>query len=144
MTSELLQFQDVLQQRFDLSKYSIVRDLILVGVVYVTYVYLPFSEFTSFAKMYLLALVIRYAMSELTQSRNSDTNKKHFHISGHFAMFMIMLGKLSSAGKLFTGNVYMYYAILAGYGLLNIVTHAHYTTDIINTYFLVMFLQSVN
>lgn len=131
---------DKLQEAYDYSAYTITRDIVLLFTVYITYTYLPFDTFTSIWKLYLGVLLIRYILSELTVLRREDTNKKYFQMSGHMALFTLSVLFAAKQNIFNLQNALFRNAVLLTYAILNVVVHAHFTTDIVNTTIFVHFL----
>lgn len=138
--SDLVLIVDRLQQAYDYSSYTILRDIVLIVVVYITYNYLPFDTFCSIWKVYLCILLLRFALSELTNLRKKDSDKKYFQTSGHMALFTLSVLFAAQHNLLNLHYVLFRNALLVAYGILNVIVHAHYTTDIINTTFLIHFV----
>lgn len=133
---------DKLQQTYDYSTYTILRDIVLLVVVYFTYTHLPFSTFSNIWKLYIGVLVIRFIMSELTIWRKKDSYKKYFQMSGHMALFTLSVLFASQHNLFNLQNTLFRNVLLLSYAILNIIVHAHFTTDIINTTVFVHFLYS--
>jgi len=138
MTTEIV-VTDRIQQRLDWSKYILSRDLLLLVAVGVAYMYLPWDTFTLLVRVYIVFLLVRYTVSELTVFQTSANKKKHFQISGHFGLFLLIVLFLQAPLQI---NSLAYIGFLASFGLLNIATQAHTTTDILFTYLLVTWLYS--
>lgn len=138
--SESLVITDRLQEAYDYSAYTIMRDIVLLLVVYTTYTYLPFNTFSNIWKIYIGLIMLRFVLSELTAIRKKDSNKKYFQLSGHMALFTLSLLFATQHNVFNLQNPLFRNALLLIYGLLNIIVHAHYTTDIINTTILIHFI----
>ncbi|NBP00271.1 MAG: hypothetical protein EBU90_09135 [Proteobacteria bacterium] len=131
--------QDTIQNRLDWSKYILTRDLVLLAAVGGAYMYLPWDTITLLLRVYIVFLLVRYLISELTVFRKASDKKKHFQISGHFGLFLLIVLFLRSVLQL---NNFAYYLLIVSFGLLNVATHAHTTVDVLFTYLLVNWLYS--
>ena len=125
---------DRIQQKLDWSTYILSRDLILLGSIVGAYTYLPWETFTLLVRMYIVFLIVRYIISELTLYQKRPDNKKYFQISGHFGMFLLIVLFSHSHFQL---NSFTHISLLVSFGLLNVATKAHTTVDILFTYLLV-------
>uniref|UniRef100_A0A6C0H6K6 Sphingomyelin synthase-like domain-containing protein n=1 Tax=viral metagenome TaxID=1070528 RepID=A0A6C0H6K6_9ZZZZ len=130
---------DTIQNRLDWSKYTLTIDIVLLAAVGGAYMYLPWDTITLLLKVYIVFLFVRYLVSELTLFRKASENKKHFQISGHFGLFLLIVLFLRSVLQL---NNYAYNLLIVSFGLLNVATHAHTTMDILFTYLVVNWLYS--
>ncbi len=139
----VIEIKDRLQNSYDYAHYTIVRDIVLCVVVYMTYVYLPFDTFTQIWKMYLGLLIIRFVLSELTTLRNNNSNKKYFQMSGHMTLFTLSILFAAKQNLFNLQNAIVRNVLLLVYGILNVIVHAHYTTDIVNTTVFVHFIYSL-
>jgi hypothetical protein len=138
-----IEIQDKLQKSFNYSQYSIVRDITLCVVVYITYVYLPFDTFTQIWKIYFGLIFLRFILSELTTLRDSsNSNKKYFQMSGHMTLFTLSILFAAKQNLFNLQNVIFRNTLLFVYGIMNVIVHAHYTTDIINTTVFVHFIYT--
>lgn len=139
MTTEFI-VTDKLQQRWDWSKYVLSRDIVLLLAIVAAYMYLPWETFTLLGKIYVVFLLIRYIISELTVLQTSPDKKKHFQISGHFGLFLLIVLFLQSPLQI---NNFISIGLLMSFGLLNIATKAHTTVDVVFTYLLVTWMYSM-
>lgn len=131
---------DRLQEAYDYSGYTLSRDIVLLVVVYITYTHLPFDTFCNIWKIYIGVLVVRFLSSELTTIRRNDSDKKYFQMSGHMALFTLSVLFASQHNLFNLQNPILRNVLLLMYGILNIIVHAHYSTDIITTTIIVHFL----
>lgn len=138
MTSMLI--TDRLQNTYDYSAYTIIRDVIIILTIYLSYTYLPFDTFSSIWKLYLGVLVVRFVLSELTLLRDEETKKKYFQMSGHIALFTLSVLFASTHNIFNLQNIIFRNGLLLAYAILNIIVHAHYTTDVVNTLVFIHFL----
>ena len=117
MTTEVnVNVTDRIQQKLDWSQYVLFRDLILLGCIVTAYLNLPWETFTLLVRMYIVFLLARYTISELTVLQKTLDNKKHFQISGHFGMFLLIVLFLHSR---FQMNSFAHIGLLVSFGLLN-------------------------
>lgn len=137
--------EDKLQQQYDYSNYTIVRDIVLVLGLYISYAYLNYETFTRILKVYFAFLIFRFVMSHLTtiHHQKDNTIKKYFQISGHMTLFTLIVLHLSNYNVFNLQNLTLRTSTLVLYGLLNVLVHAHYTTDIINTAIIVHFVHGL-
>ncbi len=134
--------EDKLQQNFKFNEYSLVRDIVVFGVCYVMFLYIPFEAFARFLKYYVIVIIVRYILSELTTIRLKD-NKKYFQLSGHMSLFMLAVLTAADNNVLGLQNKLVQGSLLIAYGMLNVVVGSHTTVDIVYTYIAVLFLYNL-
>ena len=139
--SENYTIKDKLQQLHDLSRYSIVRDILLLCIVFYSYKSLPQDSFFSLIRLYVIFICLRYALSELTEIRDTtDKQAKHFQLSGHFGLFLlVVIYQVNNIDK-FQNNSFLSFIIIFSFGFLNILTRHHTSADIVLTYLFITFL----
>lgn len=142
MKSENIQIKDYLQDTFDLSQYSIVRDIILIVSVYLFYRNIPFEIFINLIKYYICLIIIRWILSNITTitKKQNDKDKKYFQISGHTILFVLLI-LMSLDNNIFT-NKTLAYIIIVAYSLLNILVKAHYSYDVLMSIFLTFYMYN--
>lgn len=129
---------DLIQKHYDLSAYSLLRDIFLVAAVSILYISVEGKSFVTFVKLYITLMVVRYLFSILTKFSTQSVNKaRYFQISGHMTMFMTICLVAQKHGVISQSTLMI---LTLMYGFLNVVVRAHFATDIIHTYFLVMFI----
>lgn len=132
---------DHLQTYLQNDSWIVLKDIILLGFVYVFYANVEFSVFITALKYYITILLIRYLVSITTTYKNKTTDEKYFQISSHISLFMILI-LLSMKNNLFSlgVNQNMAWILILSYGLLIISTKQHYSYDVLSTMLLVYYL----
>lgn len=137
--SETIHIADVIQTKYDfLEGYSLTRDIILVLAVYALYAYVPFETFSTFIRYWVAMIILRYLMSLIT-TLTKENGKKYFQISGHMSMFTLVLLVARDNDLI---QKYAMYVLAVSYGILNSAVKAHYTSDLLATYTMVMYLYN--
>lgn len=122
---------DYVQDEFnDNSKYSLISDgIIVLGL---GFFYYKHGDFELLAKLFAIAILIRFILSFLTNIQNSETKKHHYQLNGQLSLLLIIIYILYSQ-KLFDINEYVLYSIIALYIFLIITTKSSTTSDALFT-----------
>jgi hypothetical protein len=125
---------DQLQTRYNWTEYALARDLVLFASVVFVYLNLPWDDFYWLLCLYGLFLIIRYLVSQVTRYHLTTTKKKYFQISGHFGLFLLIILFAQTRSLLGIQHTFVFITALFLFALLNILTRAHTTSDIMFTY----------
>lgn len=123
--------KDWLGKGFHVKNASIIKDIILICVLYIFYTNSDFKANLLAFKYILLIFTIRYLLSILTEVRD-DKNKRYFQINGHLSIIVILSFVMLHSGGWGVSSLLVWMFILC-YSLLIIASGEHYTYDIIST-----------
>lgn len=147
--------EDKIQTYLQYENWSLLRDIILIILVYIFYTNVEFNLFQAAIKYYIIFLIIRYLISIITTvtKKENTTTEKYFQISAHVGLFTILMLLFSMshvpqnadvADKVPFINQTSSWVIILAYGLLNIATQKHYFYDILSTILLVNYLFTID
>lgn len=133
--------EDQIQNYLDYKSWVLLRDILLIGLIYIFYITVEFNVFINALKYYIVFLFIRYIISVTTLYKNKKDDTKYFQISAHLGLFMIIVIFFIQTNTFNLGtNEYIGWLLILSYGLLNIATKKHYSYDILSTILLVYYL----
>ena len=132
---------DYIQKNFGNSQLSLLRDIILGISIYLFYCNVESQIFFKFLKYSVILLSIRYIISLLTSFIDPITNKRHFQISGHLVLFLLMIIIYIESNNI---SLYTASGLVLSFALLVIISKGHYTSDIISTILLTYYVFNLN
>ena len=135
---------DSIHQNYNYENYSLLADIILAILLYYSYISLPSEQFSKFLKYYILLLLIRYFLSNLTTIEIEG--KKYFQLSSHMSLFLLIL-LIDLDNKVFGYENYMEYLsylFIIIYGTMLSLFKIQYSTDVINTIIITIFIYKSN
>jgi len=146
----MYQIEDSLQNNFDFSNISVIKDIMLGLSVYLFYINAESDIFMAFLKMIILLFIVRWLLANVTKmthtSHNGDTSakpKRHFQISGHLIILYTIVF-LSIRYNLFNlqDNQNIGWFVVFLYSFFIITTKTNTTSDILFSVLLIHALCS--
>jgi hypothetical protein len=140
----MYQIEDSLQNNFDFSNISVIKDIMLGLSVYLFYINAESDIFMAFLKMIILLFIVRWLLANITKITDTSAKpKRHFQISGHLIILYTIVF-LSIRYNLFNlqDNQNIGWFVVFLYSFFIITTKTNTTSDILFSVLLIHALCS--
>ena len=137
--------EDYFQKRFNTSSRPFLKDIVLILLIYIFYMYSESNVLIMALKLSVILFVLRYILSVVTNIKHLGSRRRYFQINGNVLLFSIIILLMSKAHVLDIDKAFgLGPVLIISYSLLVISTRQHYTSDIIMTILLTYSLVTNN
>lgn len=120
---------DVIQERFDYSKFKFLRTVILLAAGGVLYTSIGMKNFIKIMIVYAILMCARLILAEITIVKKYS--KKQYQLSGHIMLFTLFLITASHLKLFYMNNKNVFAVSILLYSLINIVTRGTNTSSVL-------------
>jgi hypothetical protein len=140
------EIEDVIQKNLDMSSYFLIKDIVLLIIVFILYSSLDFNWIIVSIKAFFIIIVLRYIISYLTTIIEYDENNrgtKYFQISANLSLFMIFCYILY-INQLYITNYTTFNLSIILYAILLIAVKSNFASDTLFTYLFMTFMYNLS
>jgi len=140
------EIEDVIQKNLDMSSYFLIKDIVLLIIVFILYSSLDFNWIIVSIKAFFIIIVLRYIISYLTTIIEYDENNrgtKYFQISANLSLFMIFCYILY-INQLYITNYTTFNLSIILYAILLNAVKLNFASDTLFTYLFMTFMYNLS